>query len=441
MIICILSKFLIIKFILILIIEYYNNLKINENYIKSQLTLNITFQIKIKHKIRIGIYTFCMKNGGRARISAILINLLNKMNIFNIYLYTQKPIENNEYKIPKNIKRFVIKNNNITKIFKNKINILIFQLISLKKIKALNKYKKIKVIYFLHNSIFNFIYSNFTHFKKLYKEYSKSNYIISLIPLENDYLFQKWGINSILMNNFMTYNYNYIIPSTLSSKTILMIGRGNDKNKRFEKGIRSMEYIIKEIQECELIIISKLHSINNLLNLVVNLNLTNIIKFEGFNDNPEIFFENSSLHIFPSLTESFGLVLSETKIYGIPNILLGLDYVSIAQNGTIIIYDDTPESIAIEAIKILLDIKFRINLGKNSRQNMKQYNNELIIKKWVKIILTIYNNDLYFEVLKKQNKKISEKEGIHLLNRQIQILKLRDKTFKELTLTFKVFTD
>ena len=65
---------------------------------------------------------------------------------------------------------------------------------------------------------------------------------------------------------------------------------------------------------------------------------------------PEKHFKDASLHIFPSLSESFGLILSETKIYGIPNILLGLDYLSISRGGTIIIYDDTAESISKESL-------------------------------------------------------------------------------------------
>ena len=79
-----------------------------------------------------------------------------------------------------------------------------------------------------------------------YKLYQSSKYVISLIPFENDYIFRNWGINSILMDNFMTYDYYSITPSDLSSKTILMIGRGIDKLKRFDLGIKTMKYIIKE---------------------------------------------------------------------------------------------------------------------------------------------------------------------------------------------------
>lgn len=57
--------------------------------------------------------------------------------------------------------------------------------------------------------------------------------MVSIVPFENDYIFKKWGINSILMNNFITYDYKNIISSNLSSKTILMIGRADAKKKDF----------------------------------------------------------------------------------------------------------------------------------------------------------------------------------------------------------------
>ena len=60
----------------------------------------------------------------------------------------------------------------------------------------------------------------------MYKVYQKSKYIINLVPFENDYLFKNWGISSILMDNFVTYEYDYIISSELLSKIIIMIGRG-----------------------------------------------------------------------------------------------------------------------------------------------------------------------------------------------------------------------
>ena len=139
-----------------------------------------------------------------------------------------------------------------------------------------------------------------------------------------------------------------------------MIGRASDKLKRFDLGIMSMKYIIQEIPDCELKIITDLLDIDFLQNLKQKLNLGKHINFIEFTSTPEIYFKNSSLHLFPSISECFPMVLCETKIYGIPNILIGLDYVKMAKGGTIILYDDSPESISRESIYIVKFIYFRL---------------------------------------------------------------------------------
>ena len=134
-----------------------------------------------------------------------------------------------------------------------------------------------------------------------------------------------------------------------------MIGRGNDPTKRFEFGILAMKDIIKEIPDCKMNIISE--SSNKLQKLIKTLNLNKFIKIIGYQKNPESFFKNASLHIFPSICDTYPMVISETKIFGIPTIICGVDYLALAKNGTVIIYDNNPNSLAKEAIKILNDEK------------------------------------------------------------------------------------
>jgi len=252
--------------------------------------------------------------------------------------------------------------------------------------------------------------------------------------LENDYIFEKWGIKSILMNNFVTYEYNSTFPLDLISKTILMIGRADNKLKRFELGIQAMEYIIKEVSESEMRIITNITNIFYLKSIINNLNLENNVKFYEYSPTPEKYFKNISLNIITSISESFCLVLSETKIYGIPNILIGLDYISISNGGTVIIYDDSPEYIAKESIKILLYETYRLKLGKEARRNIRVFKNEILLQKWIKLIVSIYHGNFYYEKLRKLDKKISEMKALNLLKNQISLLKKRKKGLNDITL-------
>ena len=436
------SKLCVLLFINIILLMHSNLFSINNQtfIIKKFFQITKKLNINTNKEIKIGVCTGFLKNGGRARITSILVNYLNIIKLFNIHLFTIVK-EDNEYIIPRNVKRIIFRHNLFKLIKQYKIEILIYQLDNIQEINKLNQLKNIKVIIYHHSSIFYWIYDKYYYFKSIYKAFKNSKYFITIVPFENDYLFKKWGIRSILMSNFMTYEYNSVIPSSLSSKTILMIGRGNDQKKRFDIGIKAMKYIVKEIPECQLKIISKNKGINKLENLVNQLNLKKNVQFVGYITKPEIYFKNASLHFFPSISESFGLVLSETKIYGIPSILLGLDYVSIAKGGTIIIYDDKPETLAVEAIKLLKNDKYRKKLGRNARRSIKNFNNKLLFLKWIKVILSIYKGDSYYEDLRKQDKSMSEKYALKILNNQINLLKLRNKKFQNITIKeFENFT-
>jgi glycosyltransferase involved in cell wall biosynthesis len=367
-----------------------------------------------------------------------MIEFFLKQKIYDLYIYTKLPKEVNEYIIPNNIFRIVIKiprlKNLIHQTIKNNIDILIYNFYNCKEIQILNNLKNLKTLFYIHQSFLYWIYFDYSKFISLYKNYQNSKYVINLIPFENDFLFKRWGIKSILMNNFISYEYEAIIPSKLSSKTILMIGRCENKLKRCDLGIKAMKYIIKEIQDCIMNIISEIFPFSTLKSLIQNLSLSNNIHFVGYSSKPETYFKNVSLHIFTSISESFGLVLCETKLFGIPNILLGLDYLTISNGGTIIIYDDNPETIAKESIKILKEYKYRKKLGIEARNSMKKIKNNLIVKKWNKIILSIYNGEKYYQKLREKEKKIPKKKAIKLIKNQLKLLKKRVKIFNKTTL-------
>lgn len=162
-------------------------------------------------------------------------NFLNKMDFYDIFI---GEISNNEYEISENVKRVVISYNSKKLkryLLSNKINILIYQFYNKSIITMLKSLKNLKIIFYNHSCFLFWIYSfDNDKFQNVYNEYKNSKYIISIIPFENNYLLKKWGINTIYMNNFLTYEYNKIIPSDLSTKKILMIGRASDKFKRFE---------------------------------------------------------------------------------------------------------------------------------------------------------------------------------------------------------------
>ena len=160
------------------------------------------------------------------------------------------------------------------------------------------------------------------------------------------------------------------------------------------------------------------------------------MRFVGFHKNVEVYLRNSSLHILPSLSESYSLALSEAKIFGIPSIICGLDYLALAKKGTVIIYDDDPDTIAKESIKILKNDKYRKRLGNEARKSMEKFKNRLIAKKWVKLLLAVYKGDekLFKELLSENENKINDSEANEILNNQLKLLQKRNTFFNQTTL-------
>ena len=414
----------------------------NKNLIKYNFVLAfILLLINAKyfeHKyIKVAYYCNSLRNGGIERVFSSLIHYLSKEKYFIFYLFTKAKIMKNEYAISNKTIRISLYERNINlyeAINYENIDILIYNYED-NEIEKLNKLNKTKVIFYNHSSFLYWIYQKqIYNFKDTaYNLYRSCKYVISVIPLENDYLFKKWGINSILMDNPSTYDYDSIIPSNLENNNIIMIGRGTDEVKRYELPIEAMKFIIKEIPFCQMNIVSNVNK--KLQNFIFKLKLKNNVRFTGYLPNVEIYLKNSSLHILSSLSESYSMALGEAKIFGIPSILCGLDFLALAKGGTIIIYDDEPITIANEAIKILKNRHLRKKLGREARESMKKRKNKLIAKKWIKLLLSVYENDdeVYEELVNNKN-KITDEEANQILNNQLKLLKKRRTIFKNITL-------
>lgn len=65
---------------------------------------------------------------------------------------------------------------------------------------------------------------------------------------------------------------------------------------------------------------------------------------------------------------------------------------------------------------------------------MKKINNTLLFQKWIKLILSIYNGDYYYEKLRNQDPKLSLNESLNILERQIKLLKKRIPYFNKMTI-------
>ena len=82
------------------------------------------------------------------------------------------------------------------------------------------------------------------------------------------------------------------------------------------------------------------------------------------------------------------------------------------------------------------DDEYRKKLGNEARESMKNLSNEIIVKKWLKLFLSIYNGldpSSYSNLFEESYKRITEEEANIILNNQLNLLKKRMPIFKNIS--------
>jgi hypothetical protein len=71
---------------------------------------------------------------------------------------------------------------------------------------------------------------------------------------------------------------------------------------------------------------------------------------------------------------------------------------------------------------------------------MKKFNNDLLSKKWIKLILSIFNEDMHFPEIKELNNS-TKIHFLKLINNQLALLNIRKTNLTILTINnFENFT-
>ena len=171
---------------------------------------------------------------------------------------------------------------------------------------------------------FNYI-KNENNFGIFNKIFNYSSLLVTLIP-NNRILWKKSGIKyCTFLPNPTTFEPNEIKISNLNNKNILMLGR-SDKFKRYEIGINAMKIVIEKEPEAKLYIVGIENNTydNYLKKIVDDLGLTKNIIFKKLTNNTHQYYKNSSIFLLTSIFEGCPMTLLESKLYGLPSIVVGM---------------------------------------------------------------------------------------------------------------------
>ncbi len=265
----------------------------------------------------------------------------------------------------------------------------------------------ISVKYSLHNIFFQFLRKN----QKLISEIrepkelydfnlksikSKINALIRNIVLKKQDLLivltqrdkQNWGFkNMYVVPNPITIVTDEV--SSLTNKQILALGRLHSI-KGFDLLICAWKQIIAKHSNWHLKICGKGEEYDNLINLINKLNLSQSICItnEFVEVGPE--FLTSSIFVLTSQYESFGNVLVESKVYGVPIVAFDApsgprEIIKNTEDGFLIPLNDINE-LADKIIFLIENESVRIEMGRNAKINSEEYNIDKVMKLYIKVI-------------------------------------------------------
>jgi glycosyltransferase involved in cell wall biosynthesis len=224
-------------------------------------------------------------------------------------------------------------------------------------------------------------------------EYDSCDSFIFIGP-DDYYFYKKLGYNnSIFIPNLYTYDPSEVKSSNLNNHNIVILGRLNDWIKGVKFAIKAMEYIVKEVPDAVLYLVSSDSRVQYLKNLTRDLNLTKNIIFKGGTFNLTQLFHNSSVHMYTSLSEAFPMALIEGKAHGMPIVGFDVPYSLPYQKGFIGVELFDIKGLARETIKLLKDYEYRKRKGEEAKKSLDVVKNNETVELWGRLCESLLSRD------------------------------------------------
>ena len=373
--------------------------QINKNIKKEIEPLEINKKVNESIKEKIGV-AFVFKNifgNGIGRMLSLLCSELSHIEKYDIYLITGG---GTSYDFPFDEKVKIVRiagNKTLIENYDKTSNIKIYVLhndltpSSIKWYQSLNGGKK--VIGIMHGVYMSSIYSNQTGVYAIWKNNKLYDAYVQVIS-DDYYVNKKLGINnSFFIPNLYTFNPSTTPNSNLTNLNLMIMGRELDKIKGGLYGIKAMDIIRREIPNAKLYFISANYKIEYLENLIKELNLTNNIEILHYTKNISHYFLNSSVLLYPSLSEASPLVMNEGKAHGLPIVAFNVSYSNPYQKGVILVENTNYGKMAEEAIKLLKDYNYRKLKGLESKLSLNEFSNKETVDKWDRLFMVLLKND------------------------------------------------
>lgn len=256
---------------------------------------------------------------------------------------------------------------------------------------------KIREIHF-NSNYRNFTYKsknlanflNFLDYKIMSKGYDK---MVLLTKEDKDTFFPN-NNKFIYIHNPVTFKSSNIVHYNINSNYVIAVGRLSTQ-KDFISLINAWSFVQKECPDWKLKIVGEGSERKNLEEEIKRLNLCNSIVLTGYSNNVKKEMSESSIFVFTSLYEGFGLVILEAMSCGLPPVAFACqfgpkDIITDGRNGSLI-YNRDIKSLSEKLIYLIQHPDIRKEMSYQALTRVNDFSLNNIIKKWVALFQTEIN--------------------------------------------------
>lgn len=289
----------------------------------------------------IGIFYHRYDQGGVERVISLQIPLFLKMG-YRVVLITEET-HPNEFTLPENVKRETIIKQYVNGraddwvriIQENQIDCILHHaalshelLFDILLSKSLGKYfvlgrHGLETVDMAWNSI---AIANF------YKIAKFSDKLLVLTTIDCNY-YQTMGVNACYLPNPIQFSLHQQPKET--GKVILWSGR-LDAYKNYIDALRIMKLVVSVHPEAQLIMLGRefdQNSGNQVLQFIRNHHLEKNVHWFGAVPDVEKYYELANIFLMTSSFESFGMVIAESKSFGLPLVTYDMPYLEMLKDG------------------------------------------------------------------------------------------------------------
>ena len=295
----------------------------------------------------IGMYYHRLVNGGTERVIQLLTPLLTSMG-YRVVILTDMQGPDDFIPLPEGVKRYMIPNHGIGRpqdyfqragkiseiIHAEGIDVMVhhawdnpmlaWDMLVIKSAGA-------AFVVHCHNIFSVQLLSSSDYFAAMPKVFGYADGIVCLSEVDECF-WKRFNANVFIVLNPPTFDIRGSVPSELTEKNILWVGR-IDPQKCPEDALHIFKKVLLKVPEARLQIVGKSEKkedTKRLEKLAKKLRISGAVEFCGYQEDVSPFFTRASALLCTSKHEGFPLVLFESKIFGVPIVMYELPYLTLS---------------------------------------------------------------------------------------------------------------